>query len=459
MLDLRYVLDHLDEVRTALGRRSSTAAASLDRIEALGEERKRSIRELEQVLRERNVESDAMAKIADKKSAEFNARRERGKALGDRAKELEAQQKSAQAQVEEALLSVPNLPYAEIPDGKSEHDNRIVRIVGEKPSFSFEVKDHVDLGLALGILDFERAVKITGARFTVLKGAGAQLERALMMFMLDLHTREHGYTEIWPPALVNADTLRGTGQLPKFEADLFKIEGAGAMAALGDAATLDTPEYKAQVAYNQEVMNRKLYLSPTAEAQLTSMHRDETLELADLPVKYTAYAPCFRSEAGSYGRDTRGLIRQHQFDKVELFQLVEPEHGLTALEALTAHAEVVLQRLGLHYRVVELCAGDLGASARRTYDLEVWLPGQSAYREISSCSWFGDFQARRARLRFRRGAGKEHKPELLHTLNGSGLAIGRTLVALLEQHQRADGSVSVPRALQPYLGGREVIER
>ena len=456
MLDLRYVLDHLDEVRTALGRRSSSAAASLARIEVLGEERKRTIRALEELLRQRNVESDAMSKIADKKSPEFAQKREALRSLGDQAKELEALQKAAQSEVEDALLSVPNLPYEEIPDGKSEQDNRVVRVVGEKPSFVFTPKDHVDIGTGLGILDFERAVKITGARFTVLKGAGAQLERALMMFMLDLHTREHGYTEIWAPALVNAETLRGTGQLPKFEADLFKIAGPVASAAL--TAEPGTPEHKAQVADQQEAMSRNLYLSPTAEAQLTNLHRDEILEPGSLPIKYTAYTPCFRSEAGSYGRDTRGLIRQHQFDKVELFQLVEPEHGLTALEALTAHAEVVLQRLQLHYRVVELCAGDLGANARRTYDLEVWLPGQNAYREISSCSWFGDFQARRARLRFRKGSGKTDKPELAHTLNGSGLAIGRTLVALLEQHQQADGSVRVPRALSPYLGGREVIK-
>ncbi|MDB4985361.1 MAG: seryl-tRNA synthetase [Myxococcaceae bacterium] len=444
MLDLRYVLDHLDEVRTALGRRSSGAAASLARIEELGEERKRTIRELEELLRQRNAESDAMAKIADKKSAEFAQKREVLRALGDRGKELEARQKAAQAEVEEALLSVPNLPYEGIPDGKSEHENRVLRIVGDKPSYPFEVKDHVDVGLGLGILDFERGVKITGARFTVLKGAGAQLERALMMYMLDLHTREHGYTEIWPPALVNAETLRGTGQLPKFEADLFKIANTGSAAPSS--------------ANEAGIQGVQLYLSPTAEAQLTSLHRDETLEPGTLPLKYTAYSPCFRSEAGSYGRDVRGLIRQHQFDKVELFQLVEPEHGLSTLEALTAHAEVVLQRLQLHYRVVELCAGDLGASARRTYDIEVWLPGQNAYREISSCSWFGDFQARRAKIRFRKGSGKADKPELAHTLNGSGLAIGRTLVALLEQHQQADGSVHVPRALVPYLGGTEVIK-
>jgi len=436
MLDLRYVLDQLDEVRTALGRRGSSAAAGLSRIEQLGEERKRAIRELEAVLRERNEASEAMAKIADKKSPEFAQKREALRALGDRGKELEALQKKAQLEVEEALLSVPNVPYEEIPDGTSEADNRVLRVVGDKPTFAFAPKDHVDLGVGLGIMDSERGAKLAGARFTVLSGAGSQLQRALMMFMVDLHTREHGYTEVWPPALVNEASLRGTGQLPKFGADLFRIAS----------------EF-------EEGDNRgvQLYLSPTSEVQLTNLHRDEILDAARLPLRYTAYTPCFRSEAGSAGRDTRGLIRQHQFDKVELVQLVEPEQGLAALEQLTSHAEAVLQKLELHYRVVELCAGDLSANARRTYDLEVWLPGQDAYREISSCSWFGDFQARRAKVRFKRGVSKTDKPELVHTLNGSALAIGRTFVAILEQHQRADGSIKVPEVLVPYLGGRDVI--
>jgi seryl-tRNA synthetase len=429
MLDLRYVLDHLDDVHKALARRGAGALAPLARIEQLGEERRRSIRELESLLRERNAASEAMAKIADKKSAEFAEKREAARALNERTKELEAAQKEAQSAVEEVLLSVPNLPYEQIPDGSSEADNRVVRVVGEPPSFAFDAKDHVDVGVKLGILDFERGVKLAGARFTVLKGAGARLERALMMFMLDLHTREHGYTEVWPPALVNAESLRGTGQLPKFEDDLF---GVSKEVAQGDDPGL------------------RLFLSPTAEVQLTNLHRDEILELSNLPLKYTAYTPCFRAEAGSHGRDVRGLIRQHQFDKVELVQFVPPDQGLAALEQLTAHAEEVLKRLELHYRVVELCAGDLGANARRTYDLEVWLPGQSAYREISSCSWFGDYQARRAKVRMRRAKGE--KPELVHTLNGSGLAIGRTLVALLEQNQRADGSVRIPPALVPYFG-------
>ncbi|MFT3925576.1 MAG: serine--tRNA ligase [Myxococcales bacterium] len=435
MLDLRYVLDHLDEVRAGLSRRGPAAAAALARITELGAERKRAIMELEAVLRERNAASEAMAKIADKKSAEFTEKREALRALGDRGKQLEARQKEVQSEVEELLLSVPNVPYEGIPDGEGAEQNREVRRWGEQPKFDFAVKDHVDVALGLGILDSERAVKITGARFSILKGGGARLERALMALMLDLHTGEHGYTEIWPPAVVNADSLRGTGQLPKFQQDQFQIR-TDALDAGGN-------------------QNAELYLSPTAEVQLTNMHRDEIFEPGRLPVRYTAYTPCFRAEAGTYGRDTRGLIRQHQFDKVELVQFVEPEQGLATLEELTQHAEKVLQKLGLHYRVMELCAGDMGANARRTYDLEVWLPGQNAFREISSCSWFGDFQARRAKVRYR--PGPNAKPELVHTLNGSGLAIGRTLVAVLEQYQQADGSLKIPAALVPYMGGLEVL--
>jgi len=435
MLDLRYLLENLDEVRAGLARRGPAQAALLDRVTELAELRKRAIHELESVQRERNATSEAMAKIADKKSAEFTQKREAAKAFGEQLKELEARQKSSQAEVEELLLSVPNVPYEQIPDGRSEAENREVRKWGEKPAFVFAAKDHVDVAEGLGILDSARAVKITGARFALLMGAGSQLERALMMFMLDLHTREHGYTEVWPPAIVNSTALRGTGQLPKFEQDLFAL----------------TAEFEG------DNKDKRLYLSPTAEVQLTNLHNDEIVEPGKLPIKYTAYTPCFRSEAGSYGRDTRGLIRLHQFDKVELVQFVEPGQGIEALEQLTAHAEAVLQKLGLHYRVVELCAGDLGANARRTYDLEVWLPAQNAYREISSCSWFGDFQARRAKIRFKKA--QDSKAELVHTLNGSGLAIGRTLVAILEQYQQADGSLKVPEVLRPYMGGTEVLRR
>jgi len=435
MLDLRYLLENLDEVRAGLARRGPAQAALLDRVTELAELRKRAIHELESVQRERNATSEAMAKIADKKSAEFTQKREAAKAFGEQLKELEARQKSSQAEVEELLLSVPNVPYEQIPDGRSEAENREVRKWGEKPAFAFAAKDHVDVAEGLGILDSARAVKITGARFALLMGAGSQLERALMMFMLDLHTREHGYTEVWPPAIVNSTALRGTGQLPKFEQDLFAL----------------TAEFEG------DNKDKRLYLSPTAEVQLTNLHNDEIVEPGKLPIKYTAYTPCFRSEAGSYGRDTRGLFRLHQFDKVELVQFVEPGQGIEALEQLTAHAEAVLQKLGLHYRVVELCAGDLGANARRTYDLEVWLPAQNAYREISSCSWFGDFQARRAKIRFKKA--QDSKAELVHTLNGSGLAIGRTLVAILEQYQQADGSLKVPEVLRPYMGGTEVLRR
>ncbi len=434
MLDLRYVLDHLDEVRAGLSRRGPAAAEALARVAELGAERKRAILEAEAVLRERNTASEAMAKIADKKSAEFAEKREALRALSERGKQLDARQKEVQSEVEELLLSVPNLPHPEIPDGEGAEQNRELRRWGELPKFDFPAKDHVDVALGLGLLDAERAVKITGARFSILKGAGARLERALLSFMLDLHTSEHGYTEIWPPAVVNADSLRGTGQLPKFKQDLFQ---------LGTEA-LDSQE-----------KGTELFLSPTAEVQLTNLHRDEIFEPGRLPVRYTAYTPCFRAEAGSYGRDTRGLIRQHQFDKVELVQFVAPEQGLATLEELTAHAEKVLQKLGLHYRVMELCAGDMGANAKRTYDLEVWLPGQNAFREISSCSWFGDFQARRAKVRYR--PAPNAKPELVHTLNGSGLAIGRTMVAVLEQCQQADGSVRIPQALVPYMGGVEVL--
>jgi seryl-tRNA synthetase len=335
---------------------------------------------------------------------------------------------------------VPNVPAARVPDGTSDGDNAFVRAHGEKPSFAFAAKDHVELGSKLGLLDLPRAVKISGARFVVLRGPGARLTRALMSFMLDLHTREHGYTEVWPPALVKDTSMRGTGQLPKFAAEAFRI-----------ASDWDDSADR----QGDESERHDLYLIPTAEVPLTNLHADEIIEAGELPIKYCAYTPCFRSEAGSYGKDTRGMIRVHQFDKVELVRFETPDRGEAALEQLVGEAETVLQRLGLHYRVMELCAGDLGASARRGYDLEVWLPGQNAYREISSCSWFADYQARRAKIRFRPAQGE--KPRLLHTLNGSGLPLGRTLVAILEQYQQADGSVKVPGALVPYMGGLEVI--
>jgi seryl-tRNA synthetase len=446
MLDLRYVVDHLTEVRAALTRRGNAAASSLDAIAELAQTRSRVIQRAQALREEKNEANAAMAKL-DKQGDAFKERREALKRIADESKHLEIEEKRVNQELEALLLLVPNLPDPAIPDGQSADDNVELRRVGDVPHFAFTPKDHVDLGVGLGILDFERGTKLSGARFTVLKGAAARLERGLMAFMLDLHSQKHGYTEIWPPALVNEDSMRGTGQLPKFAGDSFRI--APDWQASTEQALSETAGDKAAPPA------RELYLIPTAEVPVTNLHRDEILEIEQLPLRYCAYTPCFRSEAGSYGKDTRGLIRQHQFDKVELVRFERPEAAEAALEELVGHAEAVLTQLGLAYRVMLLCAGDMSASARRCYDIEVWLPGQNAYREISSCSWFGDYQARRARIRYRPKAGD--KPQLLHTLNGSGLAIGRTLVAILEQYQNADGSVRVPRALVPYMGGLEVI--
>ncbi len=342
---------------------------------------------------------------------------------------LEAKLAEFQARLQDFLLMIPNLPHASVPAGRSADDNVEVRRSGTPRQFDFAVKDHVDIGEGLGMLDFATATKIAGARFSLMTGPLARLHRAIAQFMLDVHTQEHGYTEVYAPYLVNAASMRGTGQLPKFEEDLFAVPR-------GDEG--------------------KFYLIPTAEVPVTNIVRDEILAPELLPLKFVCHTPCFRSEAGSYGKDTRGMIRQHQFDKVELVQIIEPDRSYAALELLTGHAEVILQRLELPYRVVALCAGDMGFSAAKTYDIEVWLPAQNTYREISSCSNFESFQARRMRARFRNEKGK---PELVHTLNGSGLAVGRTLVAILENNQNADGSVSVPKALQPYLGGLAKIER
>ena len=342
---------------------------------------------------------------------------------------LEAKLLQTQAKLQDFLLVIPNLPHASVPLGQSAEDNAEVRRHGTPRQFDFPVKDHVDIGERLGMLDFAAATKISGARFSLMTGALAHLHRALAQFMLDVHTREHGYTEVYAPYLVNAASMRGTGQLPKFEEDLFAVPR-------GEEG--------------------KFYLIPTAEVPVTNIVRDEIVPLELLPLKFVCHTPCFRSEAGSYGKDTRGMIRQHQFDKVELVQIVQPENSYAGLEQLTTHAETILQKLELPYRVMALCAGDMGFSAAKTYDLEVWLPGQSAYREISSCSNFEAFQARRMQARFRNEKGK---PELVHTLNGSGLAVGRTLVAVMENYQNADGSVSVPPALQAHMGGVERIER
>jgi len=436
MLDLRYVTENLDATRAALARRGFDDAPTLDRLATGAAERRRVIQEAETLRAQRNEVSKRMGK-ADKASEEFARTREEMKAVGERIKELEQGLTDLETGLEDVLLSLPNFPHESTPDGRDESANRVVRVIGEPPAFDFEPKDHVDVGTALGILDFERGAKISGARFTVHRGLGARLERGLIQLMLDMHVDEHGYTELWCPVLVKDTAMRGTGQLPKFAKDAFRIAK------------------DEQWEQNNEAGSYDLYLVPTAEVPVTNMHADEILDGEALPLAYTAYTACFRSEAGSYGKDTRGLIRQHQFDKVELVRFCRPEQALTELELLVGHAEAILRRLGLHYRVVELCTADLGFASRKTYDLEVWLPGQQAYREISSCSWFGDFQARRARIRFR--AAPKGKPELAHTLNGSGLAIGRTLVAILEQLQQRDGSVLIPEALRPYVGGAERI--
>ncbi|MFZ1863015.1 MAG: serine--tRNA ligase [Polyangiales bacterium] len=437
MLDLRYVSENLPDVKAALSRRGFADEALLDRMGALAAERRGLIARVEGLRQERNEASQSMAKIPDKKSSEFQANRERLRALGDEIKNGENRQAVLESELESILLNLPNLPHADVPDGRTENDNVEIRVWGQKPSLSFPARDHVEIGSQLGILDFERAAKISGSRFVVLKGAGSRLNRALLQFMLDVHTTEHGYEEVWPPVLVKDSAMRGTGQLPKFAKDAFRIA--------------KDEEWEAQA----DAQGHDLYLVPTAEVPITNLHADEILPGADLPLAYTGYTACFRSEAGSYGKDTRGMIRLHQFDKVELVRFCRPEQGEAQLEALTTHAETILQKLGLHYRVVQLCAGDMGFAAQKSYDLEVWLPAQSAYREISSCSWFGDFQARRMKARFR--PEPKAKPQLLHTLNGSGLAIGRTLVAILEQNQQADGSVLIPEALVPHMGGVERI--
>jgi seryl-tRNA synthetase len=431
MLDLRHVVDQFEEVRKRLGRRGAGVAAGLDEIASLAQERRHAITSEEKLAQELNAQNALMAKIADKKSADFQAARERLRALGDERKQFESKRNEVEAKIAEILQRLPNEPDASVPDGDSDANNVIVRSWGEKRAMDFTPKDHHDLGTALGIIDFERASKLSGPRFSVLWREGARLERALVSFMIDVHTREHGYEETYVPFMVKNTALFGTGSLPKFEDQLFKIAATG-------ERTYD------------------LYLIPTAEVPVTNLHAEEILDEAQLPKRYVAYTPCFRSEAGAAGRDTRGLIRQHQFDKVELVRLEKPEASDVAHEELTRHAEVILQKLGLHYRVSLLCAGDMGFSATKTYDLEVWLPGQAAYREISSCSNFGDFQARRASLKYRPATeekpGAKAKPRLLHTLNGSALAVGRTLVAILEQYQQADGSVVIPDALRPYMG-------
>jgi seryl-tRNA synthetase len=428
MLDLKFVREHTDQVLAAISRRG--IELDLTAFLALDTERRALQQRIEELRRRRNEVSEEIGRLkkagqpAEDKVAEMRA-------VGDTVTELENKSREQEEAQRNILLTTPNLPHSSVPDGKDENSNVEIRRWspqgGEPPVFSFEPKPHWDLAEYLDIIDFDRATKITGARFALYKGMGARLERALISFMLDLHIAEHGYLEVLPPFMVNKTSMTATGQLPKFEEELFRVE------------------------------NGAFYLIPTAEVPVTNIHRDEILPEESLPVLYTAYTPCFRREAGSYGKDTRGLIRQHQFNKVELVKFAKPEGSYDELEKLTGQAEEVLKRLGLAYRVIALCAGDLGFSAAKTYDIEVWLPAQNKYREISSCSNFEDFQARRGNIRYKPAGGK--KTEFVHTLNGSGLAVGRTVVAILENFQQPDGSIVIPEVLRPYMGGAERITR
>lgn len=424
MLDLRYVTQNLDQVEQALSRRGP--GLDLSRLKELAEQRRALIGRTEAARHEQKESSARLPQLVKENPEEAQSLRARLKSLSEDVRAGDKELVAVEEELQSLLLHLPNVPHESVPEGTDESANvEVRRGTHPVPVFAFTPKAHWDIGEALGILDFERAAKVSGARFAYLLGAGARLERALVAFMMDLHAAR-GYREIIPPFLVNRQSMTGTGQLPKFEDDAFKTAG-----------------------------EQELFLIPTAEVPVTNLHREEILDGAKLPLRYVAYSPCFRAEAGSYGKDTRGLIRQHQFEKVELVHFVRPEESWDALEQLTADACEVLERLGLAYRVMALCAGDLGFSAAKTYDIEVWLPGQQTYREISSCSNFEDYQARRAQIRFRPAQGE--KPRLLHTLNGSGLAIGRTVVAILENYQQEDGSVLVPEALRPYMGGLERI--
>lgn len=420
MLDIRLVREKTDSVIDALRKRGQRTEI-LDRFLAIEMQRRDLLREVEEMRQQRNRLSQEVGKLK-KEKADATAVLSEAKEVSDRIASKEEALRELENSALQELLLIPNIPHESVPAGKDETENKEVLSWGEKPEFSFEPKNHWDIGEALGILDFERAGKIAGARFVIYKGIGARLERALINFMLNIHTKEHGYTEIFPPVLVNREAMTGTGQLPKFEEDLFKLAD-------------DSKGY---------------LLIPTAEVPVTNIHRGEILDEEELPICYAAYTPCFRREAGSYGKDTRGLIRQHQFNKVELVKFTKPEESYGELESLTRNAEEILKRLGLPYRVVSLCTGDMGFSAAKTYDLEVWFPAQGKYREISSCSNFEDFQARRADIRFRRKGKKG--TEFVHTLNGSGLAVGRTFAAILENFQQEDGSVIIPDALRHFVG-------
>lgn len=423
MLDIKFIRSNPDAVRESLRKRRSSL--QLDQFLAIDQKRRDLLLETEGLKARRNQASTEVSRMKRDGQTSEELMAELG-AMSARIKELDDELKVIDQQTTDWLLSIPNVPHLSVPEGASDEDNLEIKVWGEKPSMSFAPKEHDELGAALGGLDFETAAKITGSRFVLLKGWAARMERALISFMLDVQTEENGYAEVMPPVIVNRESLTGTGQLPKFEEDLFHIT------------------------------NTNYYLIPTAEVPLTNIYREATLSEADLPLALCAFTPCFRSEAGSYGKDTRGMIRQHQFDKVELVRFAHPESSFEELEKLLGHAESILQKLGLHYRVVTLCSGDLGFSSAKTYDIEVWLPGQGKYREISSCSNFEDFQARRAGIRFKPAGSK--KSQFVHTLNGSGLAVGRTMVAILENYQQEDGSIAIPEALRPYMGGLQCIE-
>ncbi len=424
MLDLKFVRDNADRITRMLQDRRLDM--DLTPLLDLDQKRRRVLKEVEELKYLRNTASEEISRLKREKT-DASDRIEEMRQVSQRIKALDQDLSAVDQEFSDFLLLIPNMPHESVPVGSDENDNRLVKKWGTPPTFDFDPRPHWEIGESLGILDFERAAKMTGARFALYWGMGAALERALITFMLDVHTSRHGYTEVLPPFMVNSTSLVGTGQLPKFKEDLFKLEG------------------------------RDYYLVPTAEVPVTNIHAGEILDEEQLPRLYTAFTPCFRSEAGSYGKDTRGLIRQHQFNKVELVKLSRPETSYQELESLLSNAETILRELGLHYRVVVLCTGDMGFSASKTYDIEVWLPGQNTYREISSCSNFEDFQARRANIRFRRKG--QNKTELVHTLNGSGLAVGRTLVAILENYQQPDGTVVVPPVLRPYLSNTEKIAK
>ncbi len=424
MLDLKKVCSNIDLVKESLRKRQQDL--DISSLINMSTKRRDLIMNIQSSRTELNrINEEIKVAVLRKDNSLLESRRGELKTFSQKIKDMEKELTSIEEEIERQLLYIPNIPHFSVPEGKSSDDNQEIKRWGKKPEFDFEPKNHWDIGEKLGILDFERAVKIAGTRFAVLKGMGARLERALIDFMLDVHTKGHGYTEIWPPLMVNTKSMVGTGQFPKFKEEAFHVEGT---------------DY---------------HLIPTAEVPVTNLHSDEILNASELPIKYVSYTPCFRAEAGAAGKDTRGLIRQHQFNKVELVKFSHPSNSYEELETLLMDACDILERLNLHYRVVVLCTGDMGFSSAKTYDIEVWLPGQNTFREISSCSNFEDFQARRASIKFKENP--KSKPEYVHTLNGSGLAVGRTLVAILENYQNADGSVTVPEALRPYMGGIDLI--